>query len=161
MILITVVLLVFISTVRGYKKKQNKWLQSFDLISNMKHFKVREGEHLNVWDGVRALAMMWVVIGHVYAFWLQSSLNISSIVDIPNKPFLLIIEAGLFAVDIFFCLGGFFLAFIMLRNKITFKLCGMGILQRALRIWPAYILAMMIFSSIYMQLGSGPFWSQN
>ena len=38
----------------------------------MKHFKVREKEDLNVWDGVRALAMMWVIIGHTYSFFLGS-----------------------------------------------------------------------------------------
>ena len=64
------------------------------------------------------------------------------------------------SVDVFFFLGGFFLAFIILRNKINLKICSMGILQRALRIWPAYILAMMFFSSLFMQLGHGPLWWQ-
>ena len=36
----------------------------------MKHFNVREGEDLNIWDGVRAISMMWVVIGHIFSFWL-------------------------------------------------------------------------------------------
>jgi peptidoglycan/LPS O-acetylase OafA/YrhL len=58
-------------------------------------------------------------------------------------------------------LGGFFLAFIMLRNKITAKICGLGILQRALRIWPSYILAMMFYYSLFMRLGSGMMWSKN
>jgi peptidoglycan/LPS O-acetylase OafA/YrhL len=33
------------------------------------------------------------------------------------------------------------------------------ILQRVLRIWPSYILAMMIYYSFYMRLGQGPLWS--
>ena len=76
-----------------------------------------------------------------------------------NKPYFLIVEAGLLSVDVFLCLGGFFLAFIMLRNKINLKICGLGIIQRALRIWPAYILSMMFFSSLYMKIGSGMNWS--
>jgi len=32
-----------------------------------------------------------------------------------QKPFLLIVIMGLIAVDIFFALGGFFLAFVILR----------------------------------------------
>ena len=64
------------------------------------------------------------------------------------------------SVDIFFALGGFFLAFIMLRNKINPKLCGLGIFQRALRIWPAYILAMLFYYSLFMNLGSGLLWSR-
>ncbi len=36
----------------------------------------------------------------------------------------------------------------------------LAILHRVLRIWPAFILAMMIYYSIYMHLGQGPFWTQ-
>jgi peptidoglycan/LPS O-acetylase OafA/YrhL len=151
--------LAFVATVRGYKSKQNKYLDSFNIMANMKHFNIREGEDLNVWDGVRSLAMMWVVIGHVFSFWLNVIDNITNAMYFGNKPYILILEAGILAVDVFFCLGGFFLAFIMLRNIITPKICGLGILQRALRVWPAYILTMLYFYSLHMRTGSGPSWS--
>jgi len=125
----------------------------------MKHFDIREGEDLNVWDGVRSLAMMWVVIGHTFSFSLNVIENITSAQYFGNQAYILVLEAGILAVDVFFCLGGFFLAFIMLRNKITSKICGLGILQRALRVWPAFILSMLIFYSLYMRFGSGPVWS--
>ena len=125
----------------------------------MKHFSIREGEDLNAWDGVRSLAMMWVVIGHSFSFSLKVIENIASIPYFGNQAYILVLEAGILAVDVFFCLGGFFLAFIMLRNKITPKICGLGILQRALRVWPAFILSMLFFYSLYMRLGSGPNWS--
>lgn len=35
----------------------------------------------------------------------------------------------------------------------------LGILHRILRIWPAYILALMFYYSLYMRLGQGPMWS--
>ena len=103
--------------------------------------------------------MMWVVFGHVFSFATNGVLNLLNISQIANNSFFLIIEAGIMSVDIFFCLGGFFLAFIMLRSKINLKICGLGILQRALRIWPAYIIVMMFYYSLYMRLGSGPNWS--
>ena len=81
-----------------------------------------------------------------------------NVLDFATKPFFLIIEAGLLAVDVFLCLGGFFLAFVMLRHRITAKVCGLGILQRALRIWPAYILTMMFYYSLYMSLSQSPSW---
>ncbi len=110
-------------------------------------------------DGIRALSMMWVVIGHNYSFTLGAGMiNITDFQLAADSPFYLLIEAGLLSVDIFFCLGGFFLAFIMLRNKINIKICLFGLLQRALRIWPAYILAMMFFYSVFMKFGSGPLW---
>jgi peptidoglycan/LPS O-acetylase OafA/YrhL len=61
---------------------------------------------------------MWVVIGHVFSFFLGSGVvNIDDIEVPANKPSFLLIEAGLVSVDIFFMLGGFFLAFVFLRQK--------------------------------------------
>ena len=104
--------------------------------------------------------MMWVVFGHVFSFSINSTVNVINTPEIASHTFYLLVEAGIMAVDVFFCLGGFFLAFIMLRNKINLKICGLGILQRALRIWPAYILAMLFYYTLYMRLGSGPLWSR-
>lgn len=107
--------------------------------------------------------MMWVVIGHNYSLLVDPSagaINITNFKEIANKPFFLILEAGLLSVDVFFALGGFFLAFIMLRNIITLKLCGLAIIQRVLRVWPAYILVMMFEYSLFMRLGSGVVWSK-
>ena len=114
---------------------------------------------MNVFDGIRALAMMWVVFGHVFSFAINGTVNAINTLDFASKPFFLIVEAGIVSVDVFLCLGGFFLAFIMLRTKINLKICGIGILQRALRIWPAYILVMLFYYSLYLRLGSGPSWS--
>ena len=34
----------------------------------------------------------------------------------------------------------------------------MALLHRLLRFWPSYITAILIFYTLYMHLGSGPFW---
>ena len=58
-------------------------------------------------------------------------------------------------------LGGFFLAFAFLREKAKgIAAFGMCVLQRALRIWPAYILAMLFYYSLFMPTGSGMFWKK-
>lgn len=62
--------------------------------------------------------MMWVIFGHSYTFVINKIINFITLNVITNKPFYLIIEAGILSVDVFFSLGGFFLAFIMLRQKI-------------------------------------------
>jgi peptidoglycan/LPS O-acetylase OafA/YrhL len=105
--------------------------------------------------------MLWVIIGHSFSFFINGGVENITHLDVPAaKPFFLIIEGGLLSVDIFLMLGGFFLAFVMLRSKISAKICGLGIVQRAFRIWPAYLLAMMFYYSLFMKLGSGPFWSR-
>jgi peptidoglycan/LPS O-acetylase OafA/YrhL len=37
----------------------------------------------------------------------------------------------------------------------------MAVLQRILRIWPAYILTMMIYYGVYMHTGGGPRWKNS
>jgi hypothetical protein len=159
-ILLTAFLLTIIATIhRSSKKDGSKILGSFDVTANMKHFKVREKEDLNVWDGVRALAMMWVVVGHCFTSFLQAGVkNIADYLVPASRPFFLVVIGALFSVDVFLALGGFFLAFVMLRYRVTAGVCGMGVLQRVLRVWPAYIVAMLFFFSLLMRLGSGILW---
>ena len=82
--------------------------------------------------------------------------------DVPTKkPFYLVIIMSLASVDIFLALGGFFLALILLKLKqINVKMIFGGILQRALRIWPCYILVMLFYYSLFMLCGSGILWNR-
>lgn len=60
--------------------------------------------------------MMWVAFGHVFSFFLAGGIeNMPNYTYPTQKPFLLLVIMGLIAVDIFFALGGFFLAFVILR----------------------------------------------
>ena len=76
----------------GRGTKKNMILDAFDLNKNMSHFKIRQGEELNITDGIRAIAMMWVVIGHAYSFSLSAgSVNLTTITNVANRPFFLLI----------------------------------------------------------------------
>lgn len=58
-------------------------------------------------------------------------------------------------------LSGFFLAFAFMREKASGPAAfGLGVLQRVLRIWPAYILAMFFYYSLFMQIGGGMYWKK-
>lgn len=98
------------------KKKNGKVIESFNIVKNLQYFKIRENEDLNIFDGVRALSMMWVIIGHTYSFFISAGIiNIENLNTVITKPFFLLIESGLISVDIFLTLGGFFLSFVFLR----------------------------------------------
>ena len=100
--------------------------------------------------------MMWVVIGHSYGnYTLMGIVNITNITHIVKQPFFLLLLAGPLSVDVFFMLAGFFLAFIMLRQQANGLKYLLAIHQRALRIWPAYILCMMFFYTLMLHMGSG------
>lgn len=170
-ILTLIAAITFVSTVRSSSKdqRQSYWLKHFDVIGNIQtHFKPRR-EGLDVWEGVRAVAMMWVVIGHSLSFWLTHVDNVQNILVFGNHPVFLLVGAGILSVDTFLALGGFFLAYALLRIKQTAggkvktmsgKVAVFAIVQRVLRIWPAYIISMLYFYSLYLRNSSGPFWSQ-
>jgi peptidoglycan/LPS O-acetylase OafA/YrhL len=72
------------------------------------------------------------------------------------------VDAGLFSVDVFFYVGGFLVAFVLLRNKPkTNAEYLIAILQRAMRLWPSYLVAIMIFYALYEHTGSGPIWGND
>ena len=56
------------------KKKNSKIIDSFNVVKNLEYFKVRENQDLNIFDGVRALSMMWVIIGHTYSFFINAGI---------------------------------------------------------------------------------------
>jgi peptidoglycan/LPS O-acetylase OafA/YrhL len=74
----------------------------------------------------------------------------------------LIIEAGLFAVDVFFYVGGLLVAYVVLRDSSKNNLKYLvAIFQRFLRFWPSYLFAIMVYYSVYLHLGSGPIWGSD
>lgn len=82
-ILILLVIAAIVVTLRNAKKKnkgKKNIFDAFDINKNIDYFKIRENENLNIFDGVRAVSMMWVVFGHTYLFFLGSGLsNLTSV----------------------------------------------------------------------------------
>ena len=71
------------------------------------------------------------------------------------------VESGFFAVDAFFFIGGFLVAYAFLKETTTtFFKYPLAILNRYLRLVPAYFVAIMFFYRIFPYMGSGPYWHQ-
>jgi peptidoglycan/LPS O-acetylase OafA/YrhL len=71
----------------------------------------------------------------------------------------------LYSVDMFFWIGGFFLGFVACEVKkiAQIKKGGIGaifimITHRILRIWPCYLITILILWKIFPYLGDGPRW---
>ena len=70
--------------------------------------------------------------------------------------------AGLFAVDTFFFVGGFLVAYAVLRETTKSLLkYPLAVFNRYLRFFPSYLMAILIFSSLLMHLASGPYLAIN
>lgn len=163
-IMIGTVLLGVIATVRylkNGKRKENSVIEYFNLTTNLvKNFKIKKSEELGAMDAARSLALIWIVLAHCFTLLIgMGAQNIINILELTSSHFILFIEGAQEAVDMFFGLGGFFAAYSILTKDLTFKKCGIRIINRALRLLPTYILAMLVYYSIFMKFGSGPIWS--
>jgi peptidoglycan/LPS O-acetylase OafA/YrhL len=89
-------------------------MSAFSLQNSLKIFQRKENP-LNTLNGVRSLCMLWVVFGHQFLFVVQISENTMSINNQFQRAYFLLVEAGLFSVDTFFFIGGFLVAYAVLK----------------------------------------------
>lgn len=98
-------------------KKEPKIMQFFKCFSlpdNYKQLMTTRTGPLDFFNGVRALSILYVIFGHDYYLRNGASRNPAYILDFVKIPYFLIIASGFYAVDVFFWLSGFFLAFVIL-----------------------------------------------
>ena len=74
--LVIIFIIVCWSTINALigKNNNNIVVDSFNVVKNLEYFKVRENEDLNIFNGVRALSMMWVIIGHTYSYFIGAGI---------------------------------------------------------------------------------------
>jgi peptidoglycan/LPS O-acetylase OafA/YrhL len=102
---------------------------------------------------------MWVVIGHLFSVRLQNIINVMTVSQQLEVPHYLILLGGFYAVDVFFYIGGFLVAYSFLRNQMKSVMkYPLAIIHRVLRFWPSYIVVIIIYYSIMLHTGSGQLW---
>ena len=96
---------------------------------------------------------------NTFLYLIQISKNRFTLEDALSAPFYLLVEGGFLSVDIFFMLSGFFLIFVLMRQKShNLVLYLMGIFLRILRILPSFILVMLFYFKLFIHTGQGPSW---
>ena len=105
-------------------------------------------------DGIRAIAVLWVIIFHAWLFQYNFFKPIGD--KVLDNPFLIWISKGDLGVDLFFVISGFLIGTILFKelkknNKIDFK---KFYTRRFLRLMPVYIFSMII--GIYFLHGTPP-----
>lgn len=103
--------------------------------------------------------MLWVIFGHQFSVRLKNDVNIYSVGDQVTKFFYLFVLGAFLAVDVFFFIGGFLVAYSFMREKSKSLLkYPMAILHRLLRFWPSYLMTIAIYYSVYIHTNDGPLW---
>lgn len=104
----------------SWRKKKEKYgaldkvLQSFNLTESMKIF-VYKSNYLNIFNGIKTICMFWVIFGHQFSVRLKYDVNISGIPSQVEKFFYLFVTGAFLAVDVFFFIGGFLVAYSFMR----------------------------------------------
>ena len=92
-------------------------MNAFSLENNLsKVFTIKEGK-LDFFNFLRALSLFYVVFGHEFLLRGNSSINPLEIQEFFKKPIFLLAAGGFYAVDVFYYLSGFFLAFVILQEN--------------------------------------------
>jgi peptidoglycan/LPS O-acetylase OafA/YrhL len=133
-------------------------VDAFNLEKNMKIFEYKSHK-FNVFNGIKSICMLWVVVGHLFSVRLQNIINVTTITKQIEGPNFLVLLASFYAVDVFFYIGGFLVAYSFLKNQMkSLMKYPLAIVHRVLRFWPSYIIAIIIYYSIMIHTGSGPLW---
>ncbi|CAB3370987.1 Hypothetical predicted protein [Cloeon dipterum] len=124
--------------------------------------RVREGSFDSV-NGLKVLSMLWIMVGHRYDLGALStaSSNIALAIDMTQNPlFQLLSNVGYLAVDSFYQIGGFLLAFGFFRDMkrgATFDAFKFY-LYRYIRITAPLSIMIVFYVTILRYIGEGPEW---
>ncbi|KAL4432266.1 hypothetical protein ABPG74_020234 [Tetrahymena malaccensis] len=126
---------------------------------------------LTAFDCIRTLSFMQVVLGHCFLINLSYYSNFNDFDIVQKEPFTLFILGCFYSVDVFFMLGGFFLAYVVADPKVSqnFQVKNflkmllsyfLAVVNRLSRILPTYFIAIYIIWQYLSQIGQSPTWSQ-
>ena len=123
----------------------------------------------HVLDGLRALSLSWIILGHTINFMLDIGmsnpldfypLNGSNGAFACSPWFSIFVVSANFAVDTFFFLSSFLLTMVMLRRieRGSSLPILLAVASRYIRLVPTLAFVILLFTLIVPYTGSGPFW---
>ena len=118
-----------------------------------KIFLKRPKNNFKAIDGIRAIAVLWVIVFHVWIFQHNTFPNILG--KVAQNPLLVWITKGDLGVDLFFVISGFLIGSILFKEYKRTKTLNFKsfYLRRFLRLFPVYFFSMII--ALYFLDGNG------
>ncbi|XP_044262890.1 nose resistant to fluoxetine protein 6-like [Tribolium madens] len=121
----------------------------------------KNSDQLLCLNGIKAMSMMWVIIGHEYSNVLTAPLsNLLDLVDWFNDSANMFISGATVSVDTFFVVGGLVTVYTFLKSMdkgAKFNVL-LFYLHRYLRLTPAYFIVGLIHVYLLNHFGNGPLW---
>jgi peptidoglycan/LPS O-acetylase OafA/YrhL len=158
------------------EEEESMWYKAllcFSLIKNGKMILAQRSQEkfgktdtFDVLDAARVMSIGWVISYHVVAIQCNSSVlnNFDTIYDELGESKFLIALTGTYAVDTFFWISGFLMAYFFLvelekAENFTISDLLKHYLHRYLRITPAILFVILFFMSMQKYIGNGPIFT--
>ncbi|XP_037919271.1 nose resistant to fluoxetine protein 6-like isoform X1 [Hermetia illucens] len=167
-----VVLSTFYDIMTGYlNRKRNDLYIIFSIPSNAKKLfnidpKKGSSSRIECLNGIRFISIVWVVYGHIFATLPNVPIaNYKYLWEWLTEIYTMVIVSGSFAVDTFFVLSGFLLAYHLLREmdkrgRLTFAHIMWMYFHRYLRLFPILAATILFTTTLHRFIGDGPLWKK-
>lgn len=117
-------------------------------------------------NGMRVLSMFWIIAGHTMMMpapinGFDNPEDLAARFGARGKAWFMLVIGGEIAVDTFFFLGGFLVAYLGAKDveRRGGKLPALGMIaQRYARVTPAFAATLVFYSQIASRVGDGPFF---
>jgi peptidoglycan/LPS O-acetylase OafA/YrhL len=125
--------------------------------------KKKNGENYAFLNGVRVLALFWVIIGHSFLFNIMYTSNALDAITWTRNIVLQFIYNAEFSVDTFFVLSGLLTTVLFVRQvekdkKLSPRLMFLYYIHRYIRLTPTFLLIVAISINLTPYFGSGPLY---
>jgi peptidoglycan/LPS O-acetylase OafA/YrhL len=135
---------------------------AFSMYTNGKKlFRLGNSQQLECLNGIKALSMLWVVLGHVYMAYVFVPLD--NYIDVYNwldSTYSQYIAGATVSVDTFLVIGGFLTIYTFqatMDKGVKFNV-PLYYFHRYLRLTPALAAMLLAHAALFNYFGSGPLW---
>jgi peptidoglycan/LPS O-acetylase OafA/YrhL len=119
-------------------------------------------EDLYVLSGVRMIAFMLVVLFQTFVIESFVYKNYAGGASVYDSPWYLLVLLGYKGIDTFFFLSGFFAAYMLYSKMSNMEFSTRHYLEiifhRWLRLWPLYIIILLLYWKVSIYFAKGPLW---
>ncbi|VVD05419.1 unnamed protein product [Leptidea sinapis] len=143
----------------------NTLITSFSLTKNVQRifaFK-KSNNYIECIDGIRALSMLWVILGHTYVgIFLLPLHNVVGILEWVQCSMSCLINAASLSVDTFLLLSGLFCIYSIPNNVTSERYVAslhLFYLHRLIRIMPLLASVVLLQSTVFHWISDGPHWT--
>ncbi len=130
-------------------------MEAFSLRAGLRALFVPASARLRPIDGLRALAILWVIAFHA-AWYSLGHVTPATYLGLLGARWMLPIWRGDFGVDLFFVVSGFLIAGLLLDERARSGRVRLGLfyLRRLMRLWPALVVTVVVDQLLFRDFPS-------